>query len=629
MKMKKITLAVAGCSALSMCAQAAPLQKETLSDTVTVTANRFSQPISTVIAPVDVITRHDIVRWQAKSLPEIMARLPGVDSVQNGGAGQQSALFIRGTNSSHVLILMDGIRLNQAGISSSYDISQIPISLIQRIEYIRGARSAVYGSDAIGGVINIITQPDADEIRLSAGTGSNGYQNYDAAVTQSFGDTTVSLAGNYSYTKGYDVVANLPDSYGTPAQPDRDGFMSKTLFGSVQQRFNDSFTGFFRGYGYDNRTAYDGYYNYYDPSDYSAAALVDTRKLYSQTWDAGLRFQNDLYSSQLVASYSHSKDYNYSPSLGKYHASSTLDDIQQYNLQWGNTLHVGKGTLSAGVDWQKQTTEPGTNYLDNGYEQRNTGLYLTGQQLLGPVIVEASVRGDDHSEFGWHTTWQGALSWEFIEGYRIVASYGTAYKAPNLGQLYSPYYGNTSLQPEESKQWEGGVEGITGPVSWRVSAYRNDIENLINSDPVTYRNYNIDEARIKGAEISASFETGFLGHHLSYDYVDPRDGKTNEILLRRAKQQFKYELSTQLYDVEWSLFYRYLGQRYDKNFNRYPTETIKYGGVSLWDIAVAYPVTPQFSVHGRIANLTDKKYETVYGYRTPEREYYLTVNYVF
>ena len=151
-------------------------------DTQIVTANRFAEPVSGVLAPTTVVTRDEIDRWQAKSLTDVMRRLPGVDVAQSGGLGQQSSLFIRGTESRHVLILIDGIRLNQAGITGSSDLSQIPLSLVQRIEYIRGARSAVYGSDAIGGVVNIITGRSQPGPTLTAGVGSHGYQSYDGPI---------------------------------------------------------------------------------------------------------------------------------------------------------------------------------------------------------------------------------------------------------------------------------------------------------------------------------------------------------------------------------------------------------------------------------------------------------------
>ncbi|EHN8906423.1 TonB-dependent vitamin B12 receptor BtuB [Enterobacter asburiae] len=591
-------------------------------DSLVVTANRFEQPEKTILAATSVVTRADIDRWQSTSVLDVMRRLPGVDTAQSGGMGQLSSLFIRGANSSHVLILVDGIRLNQAGVTGSSDLSQFPISLVQRIEYVRGPRSAVYGSDAIGGVVNIITTRAKDGTTLNAGAGSHGYQNYGGSTQQTLGDSTrVTLAGDYTYTKGFDVVAD--GNNGGFAQTDRDGFMNKTLYGALDHAFSEQWSGFVRGFGYSNRTAYDGYYSSFTPD-----VLVDTRQLYSQTWDAGLRFNDDIFHSQLLTSYSHSKDYNYDPNLGRYDSTATLDEIKQYNVQWLNSVDVGHGNIGAGVDWQKQSTEPGTNYVTNGYDLRNTGVYLTGLQQFGDFTLEGAVRSDDNSQFGRHGTWQSSAAWEFVEGYRFVASYGTAYKAPNLGQLYG-FYGNDHLDPEESKQWEGAFEGLTAGVSWRVSGYRNDVDNLIDFDNNLQQYYNVGKARIKGVEATASFDTGPLTHTVGYDYVDARNAATNELLDRRAKQQVKYQLDTQIYDFDWSLTYHYLGTRYDTDFGAYPSEKVKMGGVSLWDVAVSYPVTSHLTVRGKIANLFDKDYETVYGYQTAGREYTLSGSYTF
>lgn len=593
-------------------------------DSLVVTANRVAQPANTVLAPSSVVTREDIERWQAKSVVEVMSRLPGVDIAQSGGLGSTSSTFIRGTESRHVLVLIDGIPLNNAGISNSPDLSQIPVSLIQRVEYIRGPRSALYGSDAIGGVINIITGRDTPGGEITASVGSKGYQSYDGSFQQVLDKTKITLGGNYTYTRGFDI-----DAADAPRQPDRDGFMSKSLFGSVEQQFTDSLSGFVRGLGYDNRTAYDGYEHYDD--NFMVDGLPDTRQLYSQNWDTGLRYHQGIYQTQLVGGYGRSKDQNYDPSKGRYASSATTDDVKQYTAQWMNTVTVGHGNIGAGLDWQKQKTQAGTGYLDKGYEQRNTGVFLSAMQQFDSVTLEAAARNDDNSNFGNHNTWQTSAGWEFIDGYRIIASYGTAYKAPTMSQIHSASYGNPDLKPEESKQWEGGFEGLTGPVTWRVSGYRNDIDNLISSDPRTFRYYNVDKARIKGIEATAQFDTGPVGHQISYDYVDPRNAKTNEVLARRSKQQVKYQLDTQVWDLDWNLAYRYLGTRYDVAYDpdTFTSERVKMGGVSLWDLAVSYPVTSHLTVRGKIANLFDKDYETVYGYETAGREYTLSGSYTF
>lgn len=596
-------------------------------DAMVVSANRFEQPISSILAPVTVVTREDINHWQSNTVIDVLRRLPGVDVAQNGGMGQQSSLFIRGTESRHVLVLIDGVRLNQAGISGSSDMSQIPISLIQRIEYIRGARSAVYGSDAVGGVINIITRRDNDGTTLNAGIGSYGYQNYNGSTQQKIGEnTTVTGAAAYTYTKGFDVEAR--GNTGGHPQPDKDGFLNKTLWLGVEHQFTPDVLAYARAYGYDNRTNYDA-------SEF-AGILADTRKLYSRTYETGVKYHQEKYSTSLMGSYSHVKDYNYDPRYGKYGKGSRADDSKQYNVQWGNNYQFENGTVSAGVDYQKQTIEAGTSSLPNNESINNTGIYLTSQQAISAFTIEGAVRSEKHSEFGWHTTWQAGAGWEFIDGYQLIGSYATAYKAPNISQLYaSAPYGNPDLKPEESKQWEGGVKGLTGPLNWQLVAYKNEITNLIDAKAETNWGWqNVGEATIKGIEWNGDMDTGIFHHQLTYQYTDPRDDKTNKVLIRRAKQQIKYQLDWNVANVDWGLTYQYIGSRYDKDFGQYDTSTgdykrLKLGGVSLWDITAAYPITSHLTIRGKIANMFDKDYETAYGYRTAGREYFLTGSYNF
>ncbi|WP_275075974.1 TonB-dependent vitamin B12 receptor BtuB [Providencia rettgeri] len=611
-------------------------------DEVVVSANRFEQPISSILAPVTVVTREDIDHWQSNTVIDVLQRLPGVDVSQSGGMGQLSSLYIRGTESRHVLVLIDGVRLNQAGISGSSDMSQIPISLVQRIEYIRGARSAVYGSDAIGGVVNIITRRDNDGTTLNAGIGSHGYQNYNGSTQQKIGEnTTVTAAGAYTYTKGFDVEArgntgNYPNGY---PQPDKDGFQNKTLWLGVEHQFTTDISAYARAYGYDNRTNYDGFYS--ENKATKVSNLVDTRKLSSRTYETGVNYHYDAYSASLLGSYSHAKDYNYDPRHGQYGLFSNLDESKQYNLQWGNSYKLDKGTVSAGVDYQRQSVEPSSyTMISEKQTLNNTGLYFTGQYaLLNSVTAEAAIRSDHNSEFNWHTTWQSGLSWEFYDGYKLIGSYATAYKAPNLSQLYAysssswgTTKGNPNLKPEESKQWEVGVEGTTGPLFWQLNAYHNDIDNLIDYKqgfPVsTYEN--IGKAEIKGLEWVGELDTGIFQHQLTYQYVDPRNKDTDKVLARRTKQQVKYQLDWPIYSVDMGLTYQYIGSRYDTAFyDNAPSQRIKVGGVSLWDLTAAYPITSHLTIRGKIANMFDKDYETAYGYRTAGREYFLTGSYNF
>ncbi|EAW4593376.1 TonB-dependent vitamin B12 receptor BtuB [Salmonella enterica] len=616
---KKATLL----TALSVTAFSAWAQ-DTSPDTLVVTANRFQQPVNSVLAPTDVVTREDIQRWQSKDLNDVMRRLPGVDISQSGGMGKSSSLYVRGTESRHVLVLIDGVPMARAGISNAIDIGQLPVSLVQRIEYIRGPRSAVYGSGAIGGGVNIITMSNDEKSQINAGMGSDGYQTYDGIMNKRFGDTIVTAAGAYETTRGFNIQPDSPYS----GDSDRDGYRNKLFWGGVQHKFNDNVSGFFRGYGYTANSDYDqGSYGYVGGNDEA--------QNYTQSWDAGLQYSSGIYSSQLIANYQHIKDYNYSNDLGRYAGDASLDNMEQRYIQWGNSVEVGHGAVSGGADWkQEKLTSSSTTKADT-YKRDTTGLYLTGQQQIDSVTLEASGREDHDEQFGWHGTWQTAAGWEFVDGYRATLSYGTGFLAPSLGQQYgatrfASSYGpgiaaNPNLKPEESRQWEAGIDGLTGPLDWRLSAYHYKVQNLIDYKDNQY--VNMKSATIKGLEWTGNITTGPVDHHLTLQYVDPRDDETNKVLYRRAKQQVKYELTGQIFELGWNVMYQYLGERYDNDYDN--NRDVKMGGLSLWDIGVSYPLTSHLTVRGKIANLFDKDYETVYGYQTAGREYTLSGSYTF
>lgn len=589
-------------------------------DTMVVTANRFQQPVNTVLAPTDVVTRTEIDKWQARTVVDVLRRLPSVDIAQNGGMGQTTSVYVRGTEAKQLLMLIDGVPVARSGITNNPELNQLPLSLVQRIEFIRGPRSAVYGSGAIGGVVNIITQTGDEKSQINASVGSNRYQTYDGALHQRFGDTVATVAGAYTSTKGFNVQ---PDS-SWARDDDRDGYRNKTFWGGLQHKFNDNFDGFFRGYSFTNNADYDqGKYGY--------GAGGDERQLYSQNWDTGLRFNAGIYSSQLIANYQKSKDYNYSSVYGRYNDGTTLDDMEQRYIQWGNNVVVGHGSVSAGVDWKQERLTSSDNYAHDVYKRENTGLYLTGQQQFGDVTLEASGREDHDDEFGWHGTWQTAAGWEFVDDYRVTVSYGTGFLAPSLGQQYGAkrfnIASNPNLKPEESKQWEAGLEGLTGPVDWRLSAYRYEIDNLVTYSQTAY--YNINSATIKGVEWTGNVDTGIFSHRVTLQYIDPRDDETDEVLPRRAKRQAKYQLDWTMFDVDMDIAWQYFGRRYDNRSSTYNPEQRVLPSYSTVDISASYPVTSHLTVRGKIGNLLDKNYETAYGYQTAGREYTLSGSYTF
>lgn len=606
----------------------------TSGDNLVVTANRFPQPVSSVLASTSIVTKDDIDRWQSKNLLEVMRRLPGVDIAQTGGLGQSASLYVRGSEARHTLVLIDGVPIAKPGITGVADFNQIPISLVQRIEFIRGPRSAVYGADAIGGGINIITQTDADRANLTAGLGSNRYQEYSGSFQRKVNDNTrVTVAGAFQDSKGYNIQPNSTYS----VDSDRDGWGNKSFWAGIEHKFSEQVSGFVRGYGYGASSDYDA----------GSAGSPDEQQIYNHTYDGGLRYQQDSFASQIVASYQKYKTLNYLSTEGRYADSNSLDDMEQRNVQWGNTLALGHGMVSAGLDWKQQKlVSTGLGYdsvtylpyrAGDNYKQDNTGAYVTAQQQFDTITVEGALRGDDNEDFGTHGTWQTAIAWEFIPEYRLGISYGTAFQAPTLGQLYGQrrfgIASNEHLKPEESKQWEASLEATSGPLHWRLAAYHNKTSNLIdyyfNTLTSSGAYYNIKAATMKGLEWNGDFDTGIFNHQITLGYLDARRDEDNEVLARRAKQQAKYQLSWVMYDFDFDVSYQYFGKRFDNNTSIYNTEQRRLPSYSTVDLAVSYPVTSHLTVRGRIANLFDKDYETAYGYATPGREYYLTGSYTF
>lgn len=601
--------------------------------TMTVTANRFLQPVSTVLAPINIVTKEDMERWQPKSVSDVIRHLPGIDMSQNGATGQNSALHIRGTEARHVLMLIDGIPLPRPGIANNPDFSQIPVAMVQRIEYIRGPRSAVHGSGAIGGVVNIITQQDDDIIQIDTGIGSSGVEEYGATINKKINKMVLKLAVDYERTMGYEVMRDSTYS----GDHENKGHHDKFLFGSVSTEFNDNLYGFFRGYGHSGNTAYS-------QGDYGYDGGNNNLQNYTQSWDGAMHYHSGIYTSQLMASYQRIKDHNYNDSAGPYTSPATLDDMEQYYLQWGHNVVMGLGMMSIGVDWKREKlTSTGEIlslnpvFCSQSYLRDNTGLYMLAVKQIQDVTLELSGREDHDEQFGWHATWQTAAGWHFAENYQTTLSYGNAFLAPSMGQQYGAtrfnIASNPNLKPEESRQWEIGFEGLTGPLDWKVSAYYNHINNLIDyqmgGDNMGMSGFyhNVDKATIKGIELTGQFVTGPLAHNVTVQFIEPKNDDTGQRLMRRAQKQLKYEISGEVASIGWNVVYNYVGKRKDTNNKDYTT--IDVGGSSLWDVGLSWSATRQLTLHGNVNNILNKNWQTANGYNMPGREYILTARYQF
>ncbi|HHJ4202466.1 TonB-dependent receptor [Aeromonas veronii] len=583
-----------------------------INPTLVITANRVEQPVSSVLAPVVVIDRAEIESRQVQSLPDLLKTLPGVQMATLGGRGHISSLFVRGTNSNHSLVLMNG-RPIAAMVAGTPDLSQIPLGNIERIEYIRGPRAAVYGSDAIGGVINLITKTSAkngSEIHLKGGAGSNGYGQGELRTVQSLGQKTdMNMLIGYERTDGFDVVANTK-------QPDRDGFNSKNGQFGLNHTFNDAWSADFNAQRYQNLTEFDGRYD---------QQQVDTFQ-----YDGGLKFQSKALTSRLEASYGENSSKSWEESKGKSSADPTHTGMT--NISWINSWSgIEDLNLTGGVDWQREQMKSDSRSGGQSFtvpDRDNTGAFVVGSYVWRPFLFELSGRTDDNQQYGRHNTWSAASGLDIDEHHNVRLSYGTAFKAPSFMDLY--YGVPAELKPEESKNLELGLSGRYSVWGWSVNLYRNRIDNLIYC--LTSMSYTCNPknttADIKGVETELGIDTGPVHHRLSYDYTRAKDTGNQDLqLLRRAEHKGSWIADTRFDAATLTAELLYVGKRYDNNWAT--SQRVELSAYTLLNLAASYELTQQFTLGGRIDNLFDRDYAPAYGYASPGTEFKVTADYRF
>ncbi|WP_429058534.1 TonB-dependent receptor domain-containing protein [Aeromonas jandaei] len=585
-----------------------------INPTLVITANRVEQPVSSVLAPVVVIERAEIESRQVQSLPELLKTLPGVQIATLGGRGHISSLFIRGTNSNHSLVLMNG-RPIAAMVAGTPDLSQIPLGNIERIEYIRGPRAAVYGSDAIGGVINLITKTSAkngSETHLKGGAGSNGYGQGELRTVQSLGQKTdMNMLIGYERTDGFDVVANTK-------QPDRDGFASRNGQIGLNHAFNDAWSADFNAQGYDNLTDTDG--------------STDQSRVQAFQYDGGLKFQGKDLISRLEASYGENKLKTWQEAKGEASGEPIHTGLTRFS--WINSWSGIEGmNLTGGADWQREEMKSDSRSYGKTFsapDRDNTGLFAVGSYRWQALLWELSGRTDDNQQYGRHNTWSAASGLDIDENHNVRLSYGTGFKAPTFNQLYYPGSENPTLKPEESKNLELGLSGRYSAWDWSVNLYRNRIDNLIYC--LTSMSYTCNPknttADIKGVETEIGIDTGPVHHRLSYDYTRAKDKGNQDLqLLRRAEHKGSWIADTRFDATTLTTELLYVGKRYDNNWAT--NQRVELGAYTLLNLAASYEVTQQFTLGGRIDNLFDRDYAPAYGYASPGTEFKVTADYRF
>ncbi len=585
---------------------AATAQAET--PVVTVTATRIAQTADAVTAAVTVIDRAEIERTQARDLAGLLNGRAGLQLQVSGGRGKIASAFVRGTNSGHVLVLVDGVRVGSPGLGT-ISWQYLPLAEIERIEIVRGPRSHLYGSDAIGGVIQIFTRGSGSgsgpSRRLSLGAGSHDTRQVAAGWSESGDGFELDLGLSYFETAGFDAtIGNHPDA---------DGFEQSSLDLGLSRgfgRYGALRLGLLRTEGdneYDGWQAESRYTN-----DFTQQVLnLDYRLPVSATWESV--WQLGEYREQAA---------DFTDGLRGF-----VFDTERRQASWQHDLTLGRDNLlNLGLDWSEERLASNSQYSRTRRDNRAAFVQFQGD--YGAHRVNAAFRADDNQSFGVRRT--GHLAWgRAWGGVDVSLSYATAFKAPTFNDLYyiDPWgsSGNPGLAPEESETFELGLRGEAGVGRWELRLFRNEVEQLIQwleTEPWVWRPDNVAAARIDGLE--ATLNRSWGGWSLSADLtlLDAKDRATGKRLARRAERLLRLDLERTLGDTRLGLTWRLQGETYDDADN-----LRRLSGHGLLDLRIARALTPQWELRGELSNALNHAYQAPAGYRGAERALFVSLAY--
>ncbi|WP_433925476.1 TonB-dependent vitamin B12 receptor [Stenotrophomonas nematodicola] len=610
MKLQTRILSLAVLSTLPL--MAAAQDEATALDQVLVTATRTPIALQDSISPAQVIDRAEIERSQAPSLQDLLRGRAGINLNNSGGLGKQSSLFLRGTNSAHTLVLVDGVRINTGDLGLAM-LQDLPLAQIERVEIVRGPQSSLYGADAIGGVIQIFTRRNAGQFapHLQLGAGSNGLREASGGFGGSGERGWFGTDIAYQHTDGINACRGNPITFaGCGAdEPDRDGYRNLSMSLRGGYALGDAWHVEGTALRAEGENHYDGYYNYSETLQQVLGGKV--------RYTPGARFNLTVSAGRAD---NESQNYNGSTWLG---AAQTHRDTASVQADIG----VAEGQLlSAGVDWSQENLDGSS--AGYGVDSRdNTGVFVQYQGRFGAHHLQANVRNDDNEQFGNHTT--GSLGWgmELDGGFRLNASYGSAFKAPTFSDLYDPWSGVPTLDPETSRSANLGIAQQGDGWRWGLDVYETRIDDLITYDATTFMMSQVEKARIRGAELTGAITVAGVDISAQLSHTDPRnrtDGSAqfDNWLARRAQNTARLDIDRRFGDFRAGITANGAGKRYDDAAN-----TVRLGGYGTVDLRLEYAISRDWSVLGRVSNLFDRDYETVAWYNQPGREYRLSVRY--
>nr|VFK79480.1 MAG: vitamin B12 transporter [Candidatus Kentron sp. SD] len=569
-------------------------------DPVVVTATRTARTADDTLAPVTIVTRDDIKRQQAQSIRDVLRGMPGIGIANSGGAGKNTSVYLRGTESDHVLVLIDGVKVGSA-TSGTTSFQHIPIEQIERIEIARGPRSSLYGSEAVGGVIQIFTRKGGGRTKPFFSIGYGAHHTYDITAGISGGGErgwyNLSISG--VDTKGFDAKAT--------EEPDDDGYRDLSGFLRAGYRFHNGIDVDIHAMRARNDTEFDG-------------SFQNESESVQQVLGGTLRY-SPMDPWQLTLSAGQSRDDLDSFKDGVF--KDRFDTTRHTFLLQNDFSVTDKHLLTLGIDYQDDRIQSTKAFRLTSRDNR--GVFAQYQGALFAHDLQFSLRRDENQQFGARDTGSAAWGYAFGEGLRISAGYGGAFKAPTFNELYYPNYGNPDLGPEESRSFEIGLDGKVPWGRWNLDAYETRIDDLIAYDASTTAAANIQKTRIRGLESTFATRMQDWDIEANLTLLDPENRSSDNpgnVLPRRARQSLRFDADRQFgkYAIGATLVAE--NERYDDLAN-----TEKVSGYATLDLRAEYELTRDWRLQARVENVFDKDYETVASYHQPGRGLFLTLRY--
>ena len=575
-------------------------------ETVIVTATRTAEMVDETLAPVTVITRKEIEDLQASSVVDVLRTVPGVILTNNGGLGQATSLFLRGTNSGHVTVLVDGVRVGSATLGTT-PFELIPLAQVEKIEIVRGPRSSLYGANAIGGVIQIFTRPGAATKTMSAKSslGTDGFRELTAGFVSS-SKAGISVRFSHLGSDGFDACTGAAGGCYVD-EPDRDGHEQSALAVGFDRQLSPA-AELGLHFMYSNAdTDYDGSFSnqtettmrviggrlVLDPStNWRSTVAV------GQSLDGAEDFKDRVFSSRF--------------------------ETRRNSLSWQNDVALGStGLLTAGVDYQNDTVDSDTVFTVTSRD--NTGVFIQYQKDVERYGVQWALRYDDNEQFGNYNTGSATLGVDTGKGHRATVFYGTAFKAPTFNDLYYPSWGNSALEPEESNTVDLGYRVLLADGRWTVNVFQTSIDELIAYDPIATGPANIDEAQIRGVEVGLTMSRDAWRWSSALTLLDTEQksgANRGRELPRRPSEALSLNISRDLGRYGTGMQITFNGKTYDDLAN-----TSLLDRYVVVDLVGHWKMSHNWWLNGKIKNVFDEDYETAAYYRQPGIGCFVSISY--